>query len=228
MQNDHISCDENIVGLGLKWIIFNFIIDEAGRGCCFSRVYTGAVILSSDFRIPKDIVIKDSKKMTPLQRAKSAKYIKQHSLEWHVGWRDETVVDEVNVTQAAMQAFHENLDNFETLFSLIIMDGTYFLPYERSGNVVQHLCVPQADSKCLAVSCASILAKNARDEYVSDLCRYYPELNTRYDIESNMGYPSPKHKKGIKLYGITQFHRKSYKTCMGAALNSVCSVIIDD
>ena len=49
----------------------------------------------------------------------------------------------------------------------------------------------------------------------------YPDLNERYGILSNKGYGSKKHIQGIKEYGITQYHRLSYKTCHGIELNPV-------
>ena len=166
--------------------------------------------------------------MSEMQRETAAKYIKKNAREWYIGWADENEIDTLNVTGASMKAFHNCLNQFKIQFKKIIMDGTYFLPYSRDGEIVDYSCVPRADSRCLAVSCASILAKHSRDKFITKLCKIYPELNTRYDIESNLGYPLPNHKLGINKYGITQFHRKTYKPCINMRYNPICTILIDD
>lgn len=185
MDGEKIPFDNELVG-----------IDEAGRGCCFSRIYVATVILPSDIEIPKDVIIKDSKKMTKKQREKSTEWIKKNAYAYKIGFEDEKVVDEINITQATMKAIHGCLSSLEEdgiQFKRIIMDGSYFLPYKRKDkSLVDFECIPKADSICLPVSCASILAKDARDSYVMDLVHRYPILDIRYDISNNMGYPSPK------------------------------------
>lgn len=168
-----------------------------------------------------------SKKMTASQREKAAEYIKRNALAWEIGSASEEEIDQLNVTGAEMKALHECLDKIKIKFSKIIMDGSFFEPYKRDGIVVKHECIPKADSRCLAVSCASILAKTARDHYVRAVCEIVPELNERYDVCNNMGYPKPRHREGIEKYGITQFHRRSYAPCQKATYNPICSVLID-
>jgi len=41
----------------------------------------------------------------------------------------------------------------------------------------------------------------------------HPELSEKYSIDSNKGYGAKKHIDGIKQYGITQWHRKSFGIC---------------
>jgi ribonuclease HII len=165
--------------------------------------------------------------MTQSQREKAAEYIKRNALAWEIGSASEEDIDRLNVTGAEMKALHECLDRIKIRFLTIIMDGTVFTPYVRDGVVVEHRCIPKADSKCLAVSCASILAKTARDQYVRSLCEIVPELQERYDVCKNMGYPKPRHIQGIAKHGITQYHRKSYTPCQNAVYNPICPVIID-
>lgn len=205
--------------------------DEARRGCAFSRVYVAVVMIPDEALLmnrPSDIIIRDSKLMSEKQRRNAARWIKKNMI-YRIGWEEAEVVDELNVTQAAMRAFHRCLDSLDRPFSLIVMDGTYFKPYvSPDRKPVQSVCIPKADSLHVGVSCASILAKDAGDRYVYHLCDCYPELVLRYDIASNKGYPAPQHKQGLKKYGITQFHRKTYECCRGLKFNPICSVLIHE
>ena len=165
--------------------------------------------------------------MTALQRSRASTYIKRNAYEWQIGYEEESVVDLLNVTGAEMSAIHRCLDRLETKFELIVMDGSYFKPYLKNGKEnIKHVCIPKADDTFLSVSCASILAKHERDEYVSWMCTMFPELNERYDISSNMGYPRPQHVEGIKRFGITQWHRKTFGPCKTASYNPICHVLI--
>lgn len=139
--------------------------------------------------------------MTRKQIEKAYHYILKFSHEYQISWRDEKCIDSINITQAAMEAFHECLDNFKSPFEIIIMDGNYFKDYKRHGIPIKHQCVPKADSSYLPVSCASILAKYSRDNYVFELCNIYYQLHFRYKLRDNVGYPTNDHKNGIQQYG---------------------------
>ena len=80
--------------------------------------------------------------------------------------------------------------------------SAYFLIFRVSG-----------DNTYASIAAASILAKVTRDEYIIQMCKENPELNTRYDLENNKGYGTKKHMDGIKTHGITQWHRKSFGVC---------------
>ena len=58
---------------------------------------------------------------------------------------------------------------------------------------------------------ASILAKVERDLYIEDLCDKYPILEERYNMRKNKGYGTKDHMQGIKLHGVTNKHRFSYR-----------------
>ena len=45
------------------------------------------------------------------------------------------------------------------------------------------------------------------------MCENNPELDERYGIASNKGYGSKKHIQGIKRYGISEWHRKTFGIC---------------
>ncbi len=186
-------------------------LDEAGRGPLFGRVYASAVIIS-EFN-PE---IKDSKKLTEKKIKLLADYIKTHAIAYAVEYATEQEIDEINILQATMLAMHRCIESITKLISgvtpqyMLYIDGTYFKKYKN----MKHICIPQGDSLYYEISCASILAKNARDSYISELCDAVPRL-ILYDIRSNKGYGAKKHIDAIKIHGITEYHRKTFRQCAG-------------
>jgi ribonuclease HII len=63
------------------------------------------------------------------------------------------------------------------------------------------------------------LAKVSRDKYIYKMCDDEPILDEYYSIRSNKGYGSKLHIEGIKQYGITPWHRKSFGLCGSTSLN---------
>ena len=208
--------------------------DEVGRGPMLGRVYSGAVVLPKDDSFDH-FKMKDSKKFTsksPKKIQEVAEYIKQHAIAWAVEYEDEKVIDEINILQATQSAMHkaiksvikqlqqkeEQLDkNYDNLFLLI--DGNYFkqltiLNQPKTKLVtVNYETVEGGDNKYTAIAAASILAKVERDRYIHELCQENPELVERYGIDSNKGYGSKVHMDGIRKYGITKWHRRTFGLC---------------
>jgi len=213
--------------------------DEVGRGPMLGRVYSGAVVLPKDDSFDH-FKMKDSKKFTsksPKKIQEVAEYIKQHAIAWAVEYEDEKVIDEINILQATQSAMHKaiksiikqleqqqkeaqlnTLDkNYDNLFLLI--DGNYFkqltiLNRPKTKLVtVNYETVEGGDNKYTAIAAASILAKVERDKYIHELCQENPELIERYGIDSNKGYGSKVHMDGIRKYGITKWHRRTFGLC---------------
>jgi len=181
-------------------------IDEAGRGCWAGPVFAAAVIW------PKDISpmgITDSKKLSEKQRYKLRDYIQDNAIEWAVGMSSSEEIDKVNILNATFLAMHRALDKIKNEIIFIKIDGNRFNGY----NDIPHECIIKGDTKCVSISAASILAKTYKDDYIRDLCLENPHLDERYGWLNNKCYGTKIHKKGIQLYGITPYHRKSYKPC---------------
>ncbi|MHB1952576.1 MAG: ribonuclease HII [Sulfobacillus sp.] len=190
-------------------------IDEVGRGCLLSHVFAAAVIWPPE--VPAG-PINDSKKLSERRRLIACDYIKENAVDFAVSSRDEARIDEINILQATFEAMHSALDGLSLLPDHIIVDGNNFRFYvDRLGEVVPHSTVVDGDSKYVSIAAASILAKVARDRFVRDLCEKFPILK-EYDVQSNVGYGTPKHLEAIRRLGITRFHRQSFGPCRGAAL----------
>jgi ribonuclease HII len=215
-------------------------IDEAGRGCLFGRVYIACVVLPKDPSAFSGKDVKDSKKFSSKKKLNEvAAYIKEHALAWHVAHIEADVVDSINILKSVMMGMHECINETivkmnhinQTIFALsdfmAVIDGNYFNPYlafdetTQSLQQLSHVTVEQGDGKYMAIAAASILAKTSRDNYVLELCAKYPILSERYGLDANMGYGTKKHMDGIREYGITQWHRKSFAPCKVANITHI-------
>lgn len=187
-------------------------VDEAGRGPLFGRVYVGAAILptSDDF---DHSLMRDSKKLSEKKRLEAYEYIKKNALAYAVHWMSEDDVDEMNIYQATHTAMHKALDKLEVRPENILVDGNKFYVYKDKGEIIPHVCIKGGDDKYSAIAAASILAKVERDNYILELCKQFPNLDTFYGIKKNKGYGTKAHLKGIQERGITQWHRKTFGIC---------------
>lgn len=192
-------------------------LDEAGRGPLISRVYAAAVVFLSDPVLPDGIIIRDSKTMTTRQLEKAYDYVKEYADDWSISFVDEKDIDRYNILNSVYGAWHASLEGLTLPFDHILVDGNRFLPYRD----VSHTCVVKGDSKHLCISAASILAKVERDRYVRRLAERHPLLQERYDILSNVGYPTKRHLQGIETHGISQFHRRTFSCCRERPINLV-------
>ena len=173
--------------------------DEAGRGCLAGAVYAAAVILPKDFH---NDLLNDSKQLTEKQRYALREVIEREALAWAVGTVSPEEIDKINILNASILAMHRAADQLKMRPECLIIDGNRFKPYKN----LPHTTVVKGDGKFLSIAAASILAKTYRDDYMKKLHEEYP----CYDWSNNKGYPTRKHREGIRRHGITPYHRKSY------------------
>ena len=173
--------------------------DEAGRGCLAGSVYAAAVILPFDYQ---NELLNDSKKMTAKKRYALRETIERDAVAWAVGIVTPEEIDKINILNASFLAMHRALDQLQVRPEAVIVDGNRFKPYQDLPSTT----IVKGDGKYLSIAAASILAKTYRDDYMLSLAEEYPQ----YDWQSNMGYPTKKHRQAIREHGITPYHRKSY------------------
>ena len=187
-------------------------IDEAGRGPLIGPVYAAAVILDPDMELHE--WLNDSKKMSRKRREIVREFVEENAVMYAVASEDEKVIDKVNILNATYSAMHRTLDNLGIEPDHIIIDGNRFIPYiTENGEYIPYTCIIGGDSKYASICAASVLAKENHDDYIKSLCEQYPELDDRYGLLSNMGYGAQKHMDGIRKYGVSRFHRKSFRPC---------------
>ena len=210
-------------------------IDEAGRGPLFGRLYVAAVTLPKGFT-HKDI--KDSKKLSDKKIRQMAALIKENAVAWSIQYVEHDVIDEINIRQSVFRGMHaaireitaefaEKMPQRENRDFFLLVDGNDFKPYmvyddeTSTYTALGHETIEHGDAIYLTIAAASILAKNARDRYIEELCERYPELSHRYGLHKNKGYGTKQHLEGIQQWGITQWHRKTYARCNTADLNPI-------
>ena len=178
--------------------------DEAGRGCLAGSVYAAAVILPEDY---VNDALNDSKQLSPKRRYELRAEIERDAVAWAVGVVTPEEIDGINILNASILAMHRALDHLAVRPEAIIVDGNRFKPY----RFIPYTTVVKGDGKYLSIAAASILAKTYRDDYMDRLALEYPQ----YDWTGNKGYPTRKHREAIAEYGITPYHRKTFKLLAG-------------
>lgn len=173
--------------------------DEAGRGCLAGSVYAAAVILPDGYNNP---ALNDSKKLTDAKRKQLRTEIERDAVAWAVGIVTAEEIDKINILRASFLAMHRALDLLKVRPEAVIVDGNRFTPYQN----LPYATIVKGDGKYQAIAAASILAKTYRDDYMDQLAEEFPY----YDWQKNKGYPTKAHREGIRLHGISPYHRKSY------------------
>lgn len=174
--------------------------DEAGRGCLSGPVVAAAVILPPNFRSP---LLNDSKQLTEAQRDQLRPIIKQKAIAWAVGILDNNEIDEINILNASFAAMHRAVDQLLVKPQSLLIDGNRFNEYEG----IPHHCIIKGDAKYKSIAAASVLAKTHRDEIMRKLHDEFPN----YDWSKNKGYPTVAHRKSIKEFGPTKYHRMTFR-----------------
>jgi len=182
--------------------------------------------------------MRDSKQIKSRKKiGELASYIKSNALAWHIHYMDAAEIDNQGILNCVIRAMHICVDHISaTLFQkygftlncgLLLVDGNYFRPYTRFNNdtntldTINYETVEKGDGTYASIAAASILAKNERDSYVEHLCECYPDLATRYGLNTNMGYGTKAHLNGIAEHGITQWHRQTFRGAAGEPVNEV-------
>lgn len=174
--------------------------DEAGRGCLAGPVTAAAVILPHDF---ENALLNDSKKLTEKQRAALAPIIEKEAISFHVVHLEPKIIDEINILNASIKAMQESILQLMPQPKFIIVDGNRFKPVAN----IPFQTIIKGDGKYLSIAAASILAKTYRDTYMDRIHEEYP----MYQWNKNKGYPTQDHRDAIREFGITPYHRKSFR-----------------
>lgn len=175
-------------------------IDEAGRGCLAGPVTAAAVILPKDF---KNTLLNDSKQLTEKKRHLLKSVVESDCITFGVAHVFQEKIDSINILNASILAMHKSIETLQVQPEYIIVDGNKFKPYKK----IPFQTIIKGDGKYLSIAAASVLAKTYRDEYMNKIHKEFP----MYNWKQNKGYPTKEHREAIKKFGITKYHRKSFK-----------------
>ena len=182
-------------------------IDEVGRGPLAGPLVIGAVILPEDDRTWFS-ELKDSKALAAKKRETLNEIILKESATG-LGWVSAKEIDEIGISKSlelATRRAVKSIQSLHTPFSQIIIDGKVNFLKNTSLEQYVSTCI-KADSKFKEVSAASIIAKVARDHYMKDLAKTFPN----YGFDKHVGYGTKAHIESIYKYGPSKEHRKSFE-----------------
>ncbi len=174
--------------------------DEAGRGCLCGPVVAAAVILPANFEHP---LLNDSKQLTTKQREQLRPFIEKNAVSFGVSFISENTIDEINILQASILAMHKAIEKLKITPEHIIVDGNKFKQYKN----ILHTTIVKGDAKFMSIAAASVLAKTYRDDFMQKLDDEFPH----YFWKKNKGYPTKQHRDAIRKFGITSYHRKTFR-----------------
>ncbi|MGI9028353.1 MAG: ribonuclease HII [Candidatus Saccharimonadales bacterium] len=173
-------------------------VDEVGRGSWAGPLVVGAVMLDIGAPIAG---LGDSKLIPKQRREQLASQITALSSAAVTGWVWPAEIDELGLTASTTLAIERAIEKINNYDHIVIDGSINYLP----DNARALTCV-KADSLVPAVSAASILAKVARDNYMADQAKQYPQ----YGFELHVGYGTARHKRALVSYGVTDLHRRSF------------------
>ena len=175
-------------------------IDEVGRGSLAGPLVVASVIFKDYRKIPNNI--KDSKQTTLKQRKCLFEKIINNAYIG-TGCVDANFIDKVGISKATEIAIKQSIVNNVCRKDIILIDGNIKLNLKYDfRNIVK------GDCNYVSIAAASIVAKFIRDIIMDLKSIEYPV----YCWNKNKGYGTKEHLLAIKLYGITNFHRKSYNS----------------
>ena len=175
-------------------------IDEAGRGAFAGPVTVSAVILPKNYYNPE---IKDSKKLSDSKKNKLFDEIKEVALDYIIYDVNNNEIDDLNVLQATFLGMNRSIEKLVIKPKTYLIDGNKFITKKQ----ITYKCIIGGDDIYQSIAAASILSKVHRDNMMKKIDNEFPEFNWK----KNKGYGTKEHIEKIKKFGLSKYHRKSFK-----------------
>lgn len=199
-------------------------VDEVGRGALAGPVYSAVVSFQKSIRIPKEIIIDDSKVLTPKLRLHASSWIRANALCWGIGSANVTEIEKYGINKATQKSMRRAIVSAERKGKIdyLLIDAFYIpkvngLPQRRKSarrsfkfkdSRGRQLAIVDGDAISISIASASIIAKVERDDYMVRVGK--SRLFLKYQWHKNKGYGTKEHITAIKKYGVTKIHRKSF------------------
>jgi len=176
-------------------------IDEVGRGPLAGPVTVGAFLLDLhhfDPDIFNKIKVRDSKKLSNLQRSKIFKYFKETGQNFKTFSLPSDIIDRQGIAHAIHRLVESALHYYQSSFDFALVDGNYQISGVKS--------VIKGDQLCFSVASAAICAKEVRDSVMDRYHQQYPQ----YGFSQHKGYGTKTHLEAIIRHGPCPIHRLSF------------------
>lgn len=196
MNKDRLQFERKLWNEGYEQVMG---LDEVGRGCLSGPVVAAGVIFKPGTTVEG---IRDSKILSLKQRTELARTIKERAKFWTIQWCSPEEIDELNILWASLKAMQRCTEAKDANPEYLLVDGNRY-----GSSIYPYTCIVKGDNRSVSIGAASILAKVYRDKLMIKLHEKYPH----YSWNTNVGYPTKKHYEGLKKYGITKHHRRSFK-----------------
>ncbi len=178
-------------------------IDEVGRGPLAGPVVACAIIMPHGKRIDG---VRDSKKLSERKREALYEQILSSCIAWGMGISDERMIDQINIRQATLVAMRDAVRCLRNRGGVRVQPDLLVIDAETIDTDLPQVSVIHGDDRIYAISCASIVAKVARDR----LMVAYDGIFPHYGFAQHKGYGTRKHLEAIRTYGQLPIHRASF------------------
>lgn len=188
-------------------------IDEVGRGCLWGPLVAVALLWPPESEWTDEIKaiaqqIKDSKKLTEKKRTALASSIKDYAIDFGVGVVEPAEIDTLGMTLANQTAFYRAVQALSVEPDRLLIDGIVPIPMTL-WRKEQHTIV-DGDAEYIPIAAASIVGKDYRDTFVKTWATTNKEIAARYDLASNKGYGTAKHRAAVQHHGVLPDHRRLF------------------
>ncbi|MBF0781037.1 MULTISPECIES: ribonuclease HII [unclassified Granulicatella] len=173
-------------------------IDEVGRGPLAGPVVAACVIMPMDDYI---LGVNDSKQLSPQKREALYAEIIDKAISVGIGIIEPNVIDDINIYQATKLAMIQAIQQIDIIPDYLLIDAM------NLDIAIPQKSLIKGDANSYQIACASIVAKVTRDRLMSKYAEKYPH----YDFEHNAGYGTTKHLEGLRQYGVSAIHRKTFE-----------------
>ena len=173
-------------------------VDEAGRGPLAGDVFAAAVILPDGYILEG---LNDSKKLSEKKREALFDIICQDAVAYSIKTATVNEIDEINIRNATYLAMRRAISSLSPKADYALIDGDCITELS-----LPHQCVIKGDAKSLSIAAASILAKVARDRYMEELAKEYPQ----FLFEKHKGYGTALHTELLRKHGPSPVHRRTF------------------
>lgn len=173
-------------------------MDEVGRGPLAGPVTVCAVVMPSE---PLVEYVNDSKKLSESRREKLEKILRSTALDFNIAWVGPEVIDSINILEATRLCFTNAFNGLSLHVDDVMIDALTGLSLTAKQHIIIH-----GDATCYSIAAASVLAKVARDAYMTEQDALFPQ----YGFARNKGYGTKEHIEALRKYGPCPIHRRSF------------------